>query len=117
MKEDCTMEQVEVDERRCLLEAARGTPGKAGLWIGGEQFSVTSSSEVTIPSAKKKTVSFQMVLANRPGKGVYLARSPGAILVARWKGDHDHNAGNCRWLVYHFIVDLFNKGYFHDINH
>merc|ERR1719229_1118703 len=108
MQDDMTSKTVTINEQAVFLEAAQGKRPANGLWIGGEKYTIISTTEETCGD-----VDIKVIMANRPKKGLCIIPTNSQIILAMYNEEHGptQNAGNCKKTAMAFAEYLIGAGY------
>mmetsp|Transcript_136370 Transcript_136370/g.345314 ORF Transcript_136370/g.345314 Transcript_136370/m.345314 type:complete len:167 (+) Transcript_136370:80-580(+) len=108
MQDDMSTKKVTINEQSCFLEAAKGGRPVNGLWIGGEKYTITQTSDETVGDTDVK-----VVMANRPKKGLCIVPTSSQIVIALYNEEAaaTQNAGNCKKTALAFAEYLIGAGY------
>mmetsp|Transcript_76536 Transcript_76536/g.198969 ORF Transcript_76536/g.198969 Transcript_76536/m.198969 type:complete len:168 (+) Transcript_76536:108-611(+) len=108
MQDDMSTKKVTINEQSAFLEAAQCKRPPNGLWIGGEKYTITQTTDETLGDQDVK-----VVFANRPKKGLYIIPTTTQVVLAMYdeeKGS-SQNAGNCKKTALAFAEYLIGAGY------
>merc|ERR1712039_769288 len=103
MQEDMSTKKVTVNEQTTICEAAHCKRPANGLWVGGEKYTITQTTDETAGDEEVK-----VVMANRPKKGLCLVPSKTMIVLAMYNEEKGaaQNAGNCKKTALAFVEYL-----------
>jgi len=108
MQDDMSTKKVSINEQSSFLETAQGKRPASGLWVGGEKYTITQTTEETVGDADVK-----VIFANRPKKGLYIVPTTSQIVLAMYDEEKSgtQNAGNCKKTALAFAEYLIGAGY------
>jgi len=106
--DDYRTEKMMINEASALPEALKtGKAPPCGLWLGGHKFTITRYD----PDFEVGELTFQVLSAARPKKGVHLVSTGSQIVAGFYDEDKSQEKGNSKEATIAFAVYLKGIGY------